>query len=274
GGQYPPYDFVPKDIQSAGNTDFQKVPSGTIGRVYIPASAAATWEVYYPNGLKKEYNHVQNYAAPLKDAMQNIQSMGGDPLQGGATISTDGCTPGVAGQGITKAVNWAVMIAKNDGYGYDQTYDSNQTISGPARETGWIKWQSDPSCTHQCGSFDCSSFIAAALTEGGFFKTNPNFGTGTDANGAEAIALTGAGFKKIADSATTSRGLLPGDILLWNGHTEMYIGNDQAVAAHANEFGSPNGGQVGDQTGQEISVTSFEQSLVSDPWIGVYRASS
>jgi hypothetical protein len=86
-----PVDFVPQDVQAAGNTDFQKLPSGTIGRVYIPATAAVTWEVYYPNGLKQQYNKVQDYGAPLSASMQNIKKMGGDPQQGGATISTAGC---------------------------------------------------------------------------------------------------------------------------------------------------------------------------------------
>ena len=127
-----PVDFVPQAVKDAGNADFKKMPSGSIGRLYIAAGAAAAWEIYYPNGLKKEYNQVQNYATPLEDAMNNIKSMGGDPQQGGAALSSDGCT-GVAGEGITKAINWAVMIAKNDGYGYDQT------TPGDGRMSGWIK---------------------------------------------------------------------------------------------------------------------------------------
>jgi hypothetical protein len=86
-----PVDFVPQDVQAAGNTDFQKLPSGTIGRVYIPATAAVTWEVYYPNGLKQQYNKVQDYGAPLSASMQNIKTMGGDPQQGGTTVSAGGC---------------------------------------------------------------------------------------------------------------------------------------------------------------------------------------
>jgi hypothetical protein len=154
---------------------------------------------------------------------------------------------------MTKAINWAVMIANNDGYGYDQ----------PTRASGWEKWQSDPNCTDQCGSLDCSSFISAALTVGGYFDTNPNFDTY-----GEAAALTGAGFTKIADSAATSQGLLPGDVLLADGHTVLYIGNNQVVSASINESGGISGGQVGDQTGKEIYVRPF----YDDNWIGVFRA--
>ena len=236
------------------------IPSGSIGVVYIQATSAVTAELETLSGKTGSWSTL--FGKPLSSAMQDIKTMGCDPEQGGSTISTAtaGCTTNsIPGKGIAKAVNWAVSIANNSGYGYDQ----------PTRASGWAKWQSDPSCTNQCGSFDCSSFIAAALTEAGYFSTNPEFATGT-----EAAALTGAGFKKIADSATSSQSLLPGDILVWNGHTEMYIGNNQNVGAHINEHGGVSGGQVGDQTGHEISVESFSWSGTGDAWIGIYRASN
>lgn len=77
-----PLDFVPQSAKDAGNADFESMPSGAIGRAYIPATAAAAWEVYYPNGLKKEYNGVQNYGAPLQSIMKTIAALGGNPLQG------------------------------------------------------------------------------------------------------------------------------------------------------------------------------------------------
>ncbi len=234
------------------------IPSGSIGVVYIQATSAVTAELETLSGKTGNWSNL--FGKPLSSSMQNIKTMGGDPEQGGSSISTAGCTANsVTGQGIAKAVSWAVSIANNSGYGYDQ----------PTRASGWAKWQSDPSCTNQCGSFDCSSLIAAALTEAGYFPTNPEFATGN-----EAAALTGVGFKKIADSVTSSQSLLPGDILVWDGHTEMYIGNNQDVGAHINERGGVSGGQVGDQTGHEISVESFGWSGNSDPWIGIYRASN
>lgn len=259
-----PVDFVPQAVKNAGNADFKNMPSGSIGRLYIAAGAAAAWEIYYPDGLKKEVNKVQNYGSPLQQAMQNIQNMGGNPQQSGATLSTDSCTPGgIAGKGITKAVNWAVMIAKNDGYGYDQT------TPGDGRASGWAKWKSDPNCTHQCGSFDCSSFIAAALTEAGYFSTNPEFSTFS-----EASSLSSAGFKKVASYPTSSADLQPGDILLnTQDHTAMYIGNNRVVQASQNENKGANGGQVGDQTGQEIWITQF-YIFPKGGWDGVWRASS
>lgn len=68
-------DFVPDDVQERGNASFASMPSGSIGRAYIPATAAATWEVYYPEGLLKENNKVQNYAAPMNGVVSSIAAM-------------------------------------------------------------------------------------------------------------------------------------------------------------------------------------------------------
>jgi hypothetical protein len=241
----------PSDMPTAeARQILSSLPLGSIGVVYIQATSAVTAELEDLSGKTGDWSGL--FGKPLSDAMQNIKTMGGDPEQGGSAVSTGGCTSSVTGQGIARAVSWAVMIANNNGYGYDQ----------PTRETGWEKYQSDPNCASQCGSFDCTSFISAALTAAGYFKTNPNFA------GNEVSELEGVGFKQVATSATTSANLQPGDILLTADHTEMYIGNNQNVGAHINENDGVSGGQVGDQTGNEISVTPF----YDDNWIGVFRA--
>lgn len=70
-------DFVPEDIKSSGNADFESMTSGSIGRVVIAGTAAATWEVYYPDGLKKEVNGVQDYGAPINGMLTTIIEWGG-----------------------------------------------------------------------------------------------------------------------------------------------------------------------------------------------------
>jgi len=84
-------DFVPASVKQKGNKDFKNMPKGTIGRAYIPGTAAATWEVYYPKGLKASYNGVQNYGAPLNDAMKTIEYWGGniDSSGGGDSGGSD-----------------------------------------------------------------------------------------------------------------------------------------------------------------------------------------
>jgi len=254
------------------------LPAGSIGKVYIPATSAVTAEIEDLYGLTGAWTGL--YGAPLETAMKAIVAMGGDPMTGGTTVTPDsgggsGCTGGttacpsgttVAGapgkMGI--AICWAVGIGNNPGYGYDQ---SLPTINGhKARESGWYAYQSNPGCTTACGDFDCSSFVASALTYAGYFQTDPFFATGT-----EATDLASAGFKQVATSASTSANLQAGDILIAdNHHTEMYIGNNQDVRASQDENGDIDGGQVGDQTGDEIGVVPF----YDDGWTEVWRASN
>lgn len=70
--------FVPQDVQRKGNADFAKnMKAGTVGRAYIPLTAAATWAAYYPLGLKASYNRVQNYGNPFLDGANTILEWGG-----------------------------------------------------------------------------------------------------------------------------------------------------------------------------------------------------
>lgn len=240
----------PSDMPTA---DAQQIltalPSGSIGVVYIQATSAVTAELEYLSGKSGDWNPgdsaspATQFGSPLEEAMKNIQTMGGNPSQGGTTISAGNCAAtGTTAQGMSKAISWAVMIANNKGYGYSEA----------ARTTGWAKYQSDPTCSTQCGYFDCSSLVAAALTEAGYFKTNPEFDTLN-----EGQYLQQAGFTQVATSATTSANLQPGDILINQAdHTAIYIGNNQLV-----EAANPSAG---------IHVTTF----YNYPWDSVWRASS
>jgi hypothetical protein len=245
GGE--PADMPTAEAQNILNS----LPAGSIGKVYIPATSAVTAELEDLSGKTGDW-----FGKPLSAAMQNIQSMGGDPTQGGTTSSN--CSGAATGTGIAKAISWAKMIANNNGYGYDQ----------PTRTSGWTKWQADPSGTNQCGSFDCSSFIAAALTEAGYFTTNPEFTTQN-----EGQDLQGAGFTNVTSSVDLNSGenMQPGDILVNQAdHTAMYVGNNQVVQASINENGGISGGAVGDQTGNEISIGPY----YNFPWDSVWRAPS
>ena len=72
-----PVDFVPSSVKTAGNEHFSNLTKGTIGRAFIPLTAAGAWEVYYPNGLKKEYNKVRDYGKPLSIMVNTIEEWGG-----------------------------------------------------------------------------------------------------------------------------------------------------------------------------------------------------
>lgn len=86
-------DFVPASVKTAGNEHFKNMKSGSIGKVVIAGTSASTWEVYYPNGLKKEYNGIQNYAPPLKGMLDTIEAWGGKIIDGGGTTPPDPTDP-------------------------------------------------------------------------------------------------------------------------------------------------------------------------------------
>lgn len=107
--------------------------------------------------------------------------------------------------------------------------------------------------------YDCSSFIAAALTYGGFFKTNPWFATSN-----ERSYLLQAGFKKVDRLGHTK----PGDIGWNNGHTEMCYkagtgGGGVFMGAHTSHASLAN--QVC------IGSSSTGQPYNHAPWQELYR---
>ena len=137
---------------------------------------------------------------------------------------------------LENAIQWAVNIANDNSHGYSQKN----------------RWGPD---------YDCSSFVISALKSGGI-------STGSASTTADMVSqLTKNGFSYISWSNTGGvSGLQRGDILWRNGHTEMYIGNNQQVGAHR-DHGHP---ETGDPSGKEVSVTSFYY----DSWEGILRYNS
>ena len=146
-----------------------------------------------------------------------------------------------AGEGVEDAVKWALAIADDDSHGYDQDIAK--------------RWGPD---------YDCSSFVYEAFRVGGGFDLPVHVGnTQTMVND-----FTAAGFTWLPGQGNSAANLQRGDILLnIVNHTEIYIGNQQMVGAHINEFNEVTGGRTGDQTGTEIS----DRGYYSFPWDGVLR---
>lgn len=69
-----------------------------------------------------------------------------------------------------------------------------------------------------------------------------------------------------------SKNLKRGDVLLVHNkdkkHVALYLGDNKIGAAHINEKGTTTGGEPGDQTQKEISVSNFDSSY---PWETVLR---
>lgn len=139
---------------------------------------------------------------------------------------------------VEKYVSWALKIAADNTHGYSQA----------------VRWAPD---------YDCSSFVISALEAAGL----PMKAYGASYTGNMPQALKACGFTKVKGvNLSTGAGLLRGDVLLNPAtHTEIYIGNNQAVGAHCSETGGKYG-KAGDQTGNEISVQAYRNKNYSEAW--------
>lgn len=123
------------------------------------------------------------------------------------------------------ATQWAIGIANDNSHGYDQ-----DDRLGP--------------------DYDCSSLVASAWNHAGLENINP--ASTNTRNMREIFQNNGFVQRDFNGFASCQRG----DVLWRTGHCAMYCGNNQIVEAAINELGTTTGGRTGDQTGNEIRVTS------------------
>lgn len=130
---------------------------------------------------------------------------------------------------VEKAISWMESIALDNSHGYDQNY----------------RWG-------EYGDYDCSALVITAYRVAGF-KINASY------TGDMRPGFLEAGFKDVTSSVNikTGAGLKRGDILLKEGHTALYCGENREVEASINEFGGIVGGRPGDQTGYEILIQPY-----------------
>src|SRR5699024_3767441 len=135
-------DFVPENVKQEGNKDFESMSLGSIGRVVIAGTAAATWEVYYPLGLKKEYNGVQDYAKPITGMMETINEWGGNISGGGGGKP---CFPTSPESVITSPWGWRILNGERDfhaGTDFASPSGASQPVyatqSGIVIQSGWL----------------------------------------------------------------------------------------------------------------------------------------
>lgn len=111
-------------------------------------------------------------------------------------------------KGAETIVKQAYAAAANDNIGYDQS--GRTTLYNAAKAANWnlaaIKTRVE------C---DCSALVAVLCNCAGFSVSKDMW------TGNEVATLTAKGFKKYAYNANSLR---PGDVLLRNGHTGVYVG--------------------------------------------------
>lgn len=96
---------------------------------------------------------------------------------------------------------------------------------------------------------DCSSAILTCLSSCGLIPASTHMWTGN-----ERELLKECGYVQV-----NLRNLKRGDILWKTGHTEMYLGNGLQGGARIDENGGTHGYTPGDQTGNEIGRSPFDQ---------------
>ena len=96
---------------------------------------------------------------------------------------------------------------------------------------------------------DCSSAILTCLSACGLIPASTHMWTGN-----ERELLKECGYVQV-----NLRNLKRGDILWKTGHTEMYLGNGLQGGARIDEQGGTHGYTAGDQTGNEIGRSAFDQ---------------
>lgn len=148
-------------------------------------------------------------------------------------------------------------IIDHDAHGYDQP---NRAGDGTKER---ITLTSGEVVTIHGGDYDCSEMVrqccaAVGCLPDGYFASYMWTGN-------EHQMLTTHGFKQIP--VKTARWMQRGDILLRDGHTEVYLGNGMQGGARGNEFGGIKNGKKGDQTGREIMRSAYDPSR----WSRAYR---
>lgn len=106
---------------------------------------------------------------------------------------------------------------------------------------------------------DCSSAILTCLSACGLIPASTHMWTGN-----ERGLLKECGYVQV-----NLRNLKRGDILWKTGHTEMYLGNGLQGGARIDENGGTHGYTAGDQTGNEIGRSAFDQSYWN--WESAWR---
>lgn len=166
-------DFVPSATKTAGNADFANMPSGSIGKVVIAGTAAATWEVYYPKGLLATYNGVQDYGAPINAMIDSIVAWGGViSSDGGSTDPEEPTDPSID---FEKVINEAVTIVEKgkktlaDGFSID-TSGLSEALKGG------LKKVYDPPLSLFSQDMYNNTYFKITKMYTNMMKINPNVG--------------------------------------------------------------------------------------------------
>ena len=189
---------------------------------YNTASAAGESTSTFSSQISSYESELSSLKGQIEQALSSVKSVKLEASPMNPSVSASGKVTQSAGAsaGVQGAIDWAMATAADDSHGYSQ-------------QTRW----GNP-------NYDCSSFVISAYESAGIpVKTN-----GATYTGNMRSAFTQTGFDCYNFGSVD---LQPGDVLLRDGYTEMYIGDGKNVGAHGNKDGVD-----GDSSGSELGVSN------------------
>ena len=218
------------------------LPLGSIGKVYIPATSAATAEIEEYYG--KFDTSTTRYGKPIADLMGHIEDMGADPMDPGVDVAA-GPSAGMATCNSEAAgtVNERIVQIANEWGSWGETYNTCYVFGGmhgasQAELDEAIENHFSPS---QYG-IDCSAFASAVIYKAtGIFKM---WGTTTMCSDTE-------NFEEVTDPQ-------PGDFSIdCNSHVAVILevnsdGTFKTAESTDSGCGKRNGPHYGSYKGEKV----------------------
>lgn len=153
---------TPKEKQKKGDEFYASLPKGSIGRVYLTGTAAATWAAFDPEALKKGVNGVQDYGNPMKGCVELLKKWGsgsgknnnkGDSKASisdedskaldAANLSDGGGSSSSSGSTASSSKDGDKDKKDKDGKSSEGGGDSSSSDAPPERSASLAKWDDD-----------------------------------------------------------------------------------------------------------------------------------
>ena len=217
--------------------------------VVLESRAYQTNKVWYRIRYGKTYYYVcgdwVTFSKP-KNALVKASSTTGSNKVLANTVKQSAASKKVA----NGAVSWAIKIANDNTFHYGNGTHAHHNgcyfcDTQPASKRKYVvKWEK---------TYCCNPFVHAAYAHGGKEATMLRMcrsGRSFDWNGYRNTSL----FKHIGHPDRSL--LIPGDVLCWDGHVAMYVGNNKIVEAGG--YGEDDGKYLSKKWNNSIAVTPLD----------------
>lgn len=173
---------TPKDKQEKAKDEIKDFGPGTIARVYLSGTAAATWAVFDPAALKGSVNGVQDYGDPVQGCMDKINQWGGSSSSSGSSATPSKSESSSSSSSSSSSDSSSSSSATpSGGAGGGQGDGGGDTNNKTEKMIAWGKSQigASYSMVNRTGpnSYDCSGFVWCCMKNAGFAVPNTPWAT-------------------------------------------------------------------------------------------------